>query len=301
MLRSGTGTSGGSLPSEEAAMAAARIRRSEPRRVVLFDPRPLFAESLACWLRSVNSPCAVSTFQDIDGLLNCAGSGDRIDLILFSVCESGFRQVLPALDQLSDMSSPIPSIVVTGETDPAAALEFLRRGARGVIPIALDLASAAAALDFVSAGGTFLPAMLFLDADAASVPPATAAADVALSEPEDSNAAGDGSGFGGSPSAAMLTPREVDVLESLCRGKPNKLIAHELALGESTVKMYVGRLMRKLNATNRTEVALHGGKLLRRRQTPSGRSPAFIPLPRRMAAAEGAPPGQELRRDPCAE
>jgi DNA-binding NarL/FixJ family response regulator len=293
MLRSGKGTSGSTPPSEEMVTAAERIRRSEPRRVVLFDPRPLFAESLACWLRSVDSPCAVSTFQDIGELLNCAGSGDRIDLILFSVCESGFRQVLPALDRLTGMSTSIPSIVVTGETDPAAALEFLRRGARGVIPTALDLASAAAALDFVSAGGTFLPAMLFLDPDSGLAP--APAADVALLDPEEADAAGDdpGSDSDGSASSAMLTRREVDVLESLCRGKPNKLIAHELALGESTVKMYVGRLMRKLNATNRTEVALHGGKLLRGQGAPSRRRPAFIPLPRRIAAGERAPPGRD--------
>jgi hypothetical protein len=41
------------------------------------------------------------------------------------------------------------------------------------------------------------------------------------------------------------------------------VIAYELTLRESTVKMYVGRLMRKLKATNRTEVALFGERLLK--------------------------------------
>jgi DNA-binding NarL/FixJ family response regulator len=53
------------------------------------------------------------------------------------------------------------------------------------------------------------------------------------------------------------------VLECLCRGKPNKLIAHELGLCESTVKMYLGRLMRKAKVTNRTELALFRERLLR--------------------------------------
>jgi DNA-binding NarL/FixJ family response regulator len=37
-------------------------------------------------------------------------------------------------------------------------------------------------------------------------------------------------------------------------GKANKIIAHELGVSESTVKVHIGRIMKKLNATNRTQV-----------------------------------------------
>ena len=52
-----------------------------------------------------------------------------------------------------------------------------------------------------------------------------------------------------------LTPRESEVLARLRQGKPNKIIAHELQITENTVKVFVRRILMKLNASNRTEVA----------------------------------------------
>jgi DNA-binding NarL/FixJ family response regulator len=46
------------------------------------------------------------------------------------------------------------------------------------------------------------------------------------------------------------------VVEALCRGKANKQIAFELGMCESTVKVHVRHIMRKLKARNRTEVAM---------------------------------------------
>ena len=60
----------------------------------------------------------------------------------------------------------------------------------------------------------------------------------------------EGGGFDG------LTPREVEVLDRLRRGLSNKVIAHELALCEDTVKVHLTHLMRKLGVTNRTQAAL---------------------------------------------
>jgi DNA-binding NarL/FixJ family response regulator len=53
----------------------------------------------------------------------------------------------------------------------------------------------------------------------------------------------------------MFTAREADVVEALRQGKANKIIAYELNLCESTVKVHIRSIMRKLKATNRTEVA----------------------------------------------
>jgi DNA-binding NarL/FixJ family response regulator len=44
------------------------------------------------------------------------------------------------------------------------------------------------------------------------------------------------------------------ILDRLKLGKPNKIIAHELGVSESTVKVHIGRMMRKLKATNRTQL-----------------------------------------------
>ncbi len=57
-------------------------------------------------------------------------------------------------------------------------------------------------------------------------------------------------------SRVAFTERERQVLASLQRGLPNKVIAKQLSLSENTIKVHISNIMRKLNATNRTEVAL---------------------------------------------
>ena len=56
------------------------------------------------------------------------------------------------------------------------------------------------------------------------------------------------------PLAGIFTDRQVEVVEALRRGKANKIIAYELNLRESTVKVHVRNIMKKVKATNRTEV-----------------------------------------------
>lgn len=55
--------------------------------------------------------------------------------------------------------------------------------------------------------------------------------------------------------ARWFTDRQLDVAEALRRGAANKIIAYELDLCESTVKVHIRNIMRKLKATNRTEAA----------------------------------------------
>ena len=52
----------------------------------------------------------------------------------------------------------------------------------------------------------------------------------------------------------QFTNSELAVLDRLKLGKANKIIAHELGLSESTVKVHIGRIMKKLKVTNRTQV-----------------------------------------------
>ena len=49
---------------------------------------------------------------------------------------------------------------------------------------------------------------------------------------------------------------QTEVIEAVpARGRPNKVIAYELNMRESTVKVHIRHIMRKLKATNRTQVA----------------------------------------------
>jgi DNA-binding NarL/FixJ family response regulator len=51
-----------------------------------------------------------------------------------------------------------------------------------------------------------------------------------------------------------FTRNELAVLDRLKVGKANKIIAYELGLSESTVKVHIGRIMKKLNVKNRTQI-----------------------------------------------
>jgi DNA-binding NarL/FixJ family response regulator len=50
-----------------------------------------------------------------------------------------------------------------------------------------------------------------------------------------------------------LTPREIEVLELLAEGLPNKAIASRLGISDQTVKFHVSSISGKLNAANRTD------------------------------------------------
>jgi len=50
-----------------------------------------------------------------------------------------------------------------------------------------------------------------------------------------------------------LTPREIEVLELLAEGLPNKAIAYRLHISDQTVKFHVSSISGKLGAANRTD------------------------------------------------
>ena len=49
-----------------------------------------------------------------------------------------------------------------------------------------------------------------------------------------------------------LTPREIEVLQSIARGCSNKLVADRLGVREDTVKVHVTSILSKLGANDRT-------------------------------------------------
>ncbi len=55
---------------------------------------------------------------------------------------------------------------------------------------------------------------------------------------------------------SALTPRESDILELISQGLSNKMIANKLHITESTVKVHVKHLLKKLNLKSRVEAAI---------------------------------------------
>jgi two-component system, NarL family, response regulator LiaR len=55
-----------------------------------------------------------------------------------------------------------------------------------------------------------------------------------------------------------LSPRELEVLAALARGRSNREIARALAISEETVKAHVSRILAKLQLGDRTQAAIFG-------------------------------------------
>jgi len=53
-----------------------------------------------------------------------------------------------------------------------------------------------------------------------------------------------------------ITPRELDVLRAIARGKANKIVAADLNISEHTVKNHVKNILAKLNANDRTDAVM---------------------------------------------
>ena len=97
--------------------------------------------------------------------------------------------------------------------------------------------------------------VLASDADASQIDAAVRAVASGLIVRAPSDAA---SGFGTmkeSRLATLLTPREIEVLNAIVEGLPNKSIAQRLDISLHTVKFHVEAVFRKLGARTRTEAA----------------------------------------------
>jgi two-component system, NarL family, nitrate/nitrite response regulator NarL len=63
------------------------------------------------------------------------------------------------------------------------------------------------------------------------------------------------------PPPEPLTPRELEVLQLVAEGLPNKTIADRLHISEHTVKFHMNALMGKLGAQSRTEAVVRATRL----------------------------------------
>jgi two-component system nitrate/nitrite response regulator NarL len=61
--------------------------------------------------------------------------------------------------------------------------------------------------------------------------------------------------------ALPLSPREQEVLKQIARGASNKEIARSLDIAETTVKIHVQHILRKLGLTSRVQAAVYASKV----------------------------------------
>lgn len=155
-------------------------------------------------------------------------------IVLALSASSGDSELSGVLRTLG--SASCPTAVISDNEDPETIRTALRAGVRGYIPSRLEPGVAMQALSLLMAGGTFFPPSALLD----------------CSNGREQTAEHE-------PPRGLLTPRQYEVLRALREGKSNKMIARHLKMRESTVKVHVHQIMRKLGATNRTQAALSAG------------------------------------------
>ncbi|MDR6293102.1 DNA-binding NarL/FixJ family response regulator [Inquilinus ginsengisoli] len=209
--------------------------------IAIIDRRALGRETLTRALASTDSRFLGRAFADIR---EWEQSPDRSDTSLILLEDGAVGDGDPSFkDELHGLVSThpdIPVIVIGENEDPHYVAEILEQGARGYIPTSVSLSVAIGALCLALVGGVFVPASAFQKPGHA--------------RPERQQPAH--SMFG-------LSERQAAVASAVALGKPNKIIAYELDLCESTVKVHIRSIMKKLQARNRTEIAfkLHAAKI----------------------------------------
>jgi DNA-binding NarL/FixJ family response regulator len=201
--------------------------------VAIVEGRPFLRESIRRSMQSALSSTIVtySTLSELGGQPHHGSP----DLVVLSLIDASSEACATALKDLSEFASRGPIIVLASTNDAELARAALRCGAKGFIPITMGFEIAIQVMRFVLAGGTYVPPdSLFAGApDPVNLTTPTTLARLSI-----------------------LTGRELTVVRAIQQGKPNKVIAYELNMCSSTVKVHVRNIMRKLGAKNRTDVAM---------------------------------------------
>jgi DNA-binding NarL/FixJ family response regulator len=206
--------------------------------IVLVDGRPIIRECFSQWLEENAREVDVNAFASVADVLGDSRAAKEARLIVYGIGAARVAdpQVLDNIRKLTQALPNTPVVLLSDRDDVEEVAKAIRLGVRGYLPINLELSELAAAIHCVEAGGTFVPADTLIRFVLHQRPTSGAALDVERPVPDG------------------LTPREMEVVARLRQGKPNKVIAYELKISESTVKAFVRRILIKLNALNRTEV-----------------------------------------------
>ncbi|KAA0968120.1 response regulator transcription factor [Aureimonas fodinaquatilis] len=203
--------------------------------VVIIDSRQLERQCLASSLSAQSPDLEIVSFSNLDAWRQAKSRHPETAVILLHIGNRKITDFGIAADisRVVSEASPVPVIVIADTEEMQQIVKALECGAKGFIPTTVTIGVAVEAIELTLAGGAFVPASSIL----------------AMQSMIDSGHTPE------RPVNGMFTARQMAVVDALRRGKANKIIAYELNLRESTVKVHVRNIMKKLKATNRTEVA----------------------------------------------
>lgn len=194
-------------------------------RILLIDDHPIFVEGLKLLLLELDGNLELDDACDLrkaDSLL----AENSYELVLLDLKLSNSCG-LETLESFRESHYETPVVVLSGEDSPRIVKKSIDRGAMGFIPKSSTPDILINALRLVLANGIYLP-------------PRILASD---SEYD----------LGETSSLESLSKKQKEVLRYVIRGEPNKSIARELHMSESTVKAHLSSVLQILGARNRTE------------------------------------------------
>ena len=121
-------------------------------------------------------------------------------------------------------------VIISDREDPQEICAAFEEGAVGFMPTSLEPALVFQALSFIRSGGSFFPPAALCNCRRKVT-------------------------VNGIVHTTDLTTKQENVFSLLRQGYPNKRIARQLGLSESTVKVHVRRIMHKFGVANRTQLA----------------------------------------------
>ena len=212
-------------------------------QLLLVDDHNLFRRGLRALLSQDERFEVVCEAGDIGEALRCLAQAPRPDVILLDNHLPGVRGVdaIPALKDAAPGTRILMLTVSENENDLAAAL---RAGADGYLLKTVESDHLGDTIVKVLDGESVIsPEMLTKLVSVFRARPAESAP--APLEP----ASG--------PSPDLLSPREREILLLIARGDSNKLIARALDIAETTVKIHVQHILRKLGLSSRVQAAVY--------------------------------------------
>lgn len=217
------------IPARHHRNGVAHRPQSARPYIVVIHQRAFIRECFARCLETSYAGHDVVALESIAAWRNFEDGGRLSPTVIVYFIEGSNPSNLSGLDVLEEIAAEAPVLIVSDTEDVNDVVRAFKSGVRGYIPTSLPFNVVVEVVRLVQAGGTYVPANL------------------ALQEKRPGEA---------SKAAELLTERQLMVVGALCQGMANKQIAYKLSMSEHTVKVHLRHIMRKLNARNRTEVAI---------------------------------------------
>lgn len=223
-----------------------------PVRLLVVDDHTLFRRGLVALLASDASLQVVGQAADAGEALRQAGALQP-DVILLDNHLPGVRGI-EALPGLKEAAPAARILLLTVSEDAQDLAGAFKAGAHGYLLKTMEGEQLAQAIHSAMRGEAVVsPEMtgkLVLALQSASAGPAAATPAPPAEDP-----------------VSQLSPREQQVLHHIALGASNKEIARALEIAETTVKIHVQHILRKLQLSSRVQAAVYATEN-------SGRTPA---------------------------